>query len=191
MASNQTSNYQLHLWEPGDDFLREEFNENSERVDAALGELLAHIDAVNPVERLGGQTLTAAAARVDVDLSAVDWEKYREVQVWFRVVTSDYYGYKILLDGNAGSVYGSIGQYSRACLSTAQGNRGPQSGNLRFLPGLYLGCIPELSYVSSGASNSAALYWGGTPIHAVNFISDSGSAIFLADSEFRVYGVKK
>ena len=36
MASKQTSNYQLNLWEPGDSFLREEFNENSVKVDGAL-----------------------------------------------------------------------------------------------------------------------------------------------------------
>ena len=39
MASNQTTNYGLHLWEPEDDFLRTEFNENNEKVDAALGEI--------------------------------------------------------------------------------------------------------------------------------------------------------
>lgn len=38
MASNQTTNYGLHLWEPEDDFLRTEFNENNEAIDAALKE---------------------------------------------------------------------------------------------------------------------------------------------------------
>ncbi len=36
MSTNKTTNYQLHLWEPEDDFLREEFNENSTKTDAAL-----------------------------------------------------------------------------------------------------------------------------------------------------------
>ena len=35
MSTNQTASYQLHLWEPGDDFLREEFNENFEALDDA------------------------------------------------------------------------------------------------------------------------------------------------------------
>lgn len=34
MAANRTQRYGLHLWEPGDDFLREEFNENFEALDA-------------------------------------------------------------------------------------------------------------------------------------------------------------
>lgn len=34
MAANRTQRYGLHLWEPGDNFLREEFNENFEALDA-------------------------------------------------------------------------------------------------------------------------------------------------------------
>lgn len=33
MAANRTQRYGLHLWEPGDNFLREEFNENFEALD--------------------------------------------------------------------------------------------------------------------------------------------------------------
>ena len=39
MATNHTTNYALNLWEPTDAFLREEFNENSEKIDAALNAL--------------------------------------------------------------------------------------------------------------------------------------------------------
>ena len=39
MATNHTTNYQLNLWEPGDSFLREEFNQNSQKLDAALNTL--------------------------------------------------------------------------------------------------------------------------------------------------------
>ena len=35
MSSQKTEHYQLHKWEPGDDFLREEFNENFEKLDGA------------------------------------------------------------------------------------------------------------------------------------------------------------
>lgn len=35
MSTNQTQQYGLHLWEPGDGFLREEFNENFAALDAA------------------------------------------------------------------------------------------------------------------------------------------------------------
>ena len=35
MSSHLTEHYQLHTWEPGDDFLRTEFNENFEALDGA------------------------------------------------------------------------------------------------------------------------------------------------------------
>ena len=37
MSTNQTQRYNLHLWEPGDDFLREEFNANFAALDGAVG----------------------------------------------------------------------------------------------------------------------------------------------------------
>ena len=36
MATNHTQNYALNLWEPADKFVREEFNENNEKLEAAL-----------------------------------------------------------------------------------------------------------------------------------------------------------
>ncbi len=36
MSTNKTKNFGLHAWEAADDFLREEFNENFDRIDVAL-----------------------------------------------------------------------------------------------------------------------------------------------------------
>ena len=41
MSSYLTEHYQLHTWEPGDDFLRTEFNENFEALDGALAGKIA------------------------------------------------------------------------------------------------------------------------------------------------------
>ena len=41
MATNHTTNYNLNLWEPQDDFVREEFNENIRKTDEVLAELNA------------------------------------------------------------------------------------------------------------------------------------------------------
>lgn len=49
MASNYTSNYNLPLWAAEDDFLRTEFNEAHQKIDAALGEK-ADADALAAVE---------------------------------------------------------------------------------------------------------------------------------------------
>ncbi|BDF68648.1 hypothetical protein CE91St43_26200 [Oscillospiraceae bacterium] len=40
MAANKTQRYGLHLWEPGDDFLREEFNENFRRLDGGAARVV-------------------------------------------------------------------------------------------------------------------------------------------------------
>ena len=39
MASNYTENYGLCQWEPGDNFVRTEFNQDNARIDAALKDL--------------------------------------------------------------------------------------------------------------------------------------------------------
>ena len=39
MASNYTEHYQLPIWSPEDSFLREEFNESHQKIDAALAGL--------------------------------------------------------------------------------------------------------------------------------------------------------
>ena len=36
MSTKKTEHYGLHVWEPGDDFLREEFNENFELLDQGI-----------------------------------------------------------------------------------------------------------------------------------------------------------
>ena len=36
MSTKKTTNYNLHSWEPDDDFLRSEFNENFDKLDAEL-----------------------------------------------------------------------------------------------------------------------------------------------------------
>ena len=38
MSTKKTEHYGLHVWEPGDDFLREEFNENFAFLDKMLAE---------------------------------------------------------------------------------------------------------------------------------------------------------
>ena len=38
MASNYTEHYQLPIWAPEDSFLREEFNESHQKIDAALAQ---------------------------------------------------------------------------------------------------------------------------------------------------------
>ena len=53
--ANYTEHYQLHQWEPEDDFLRTDFNEDFAKIDAALGE---KADAAALAEKCGAVTGT-------------------------------------------------------------------------------------------------------------------------------------
>ncbi len=63
MATNHTENYALNLWEPTDTFLRTEFNENTQKLDAALK---AEADA-----RAAGDAALQTAVNGKADASAV------------------------------------------------------------------------------------------------------------------------
>ena len=54
MASNHTANYGLCQWEPGDSFVRSEFNGDNEKVDAALHALETGKAAQSAVTALTG-----------------------------------------------------------------------------------------------------------------------------------------
>ena len=53
--ANYTEHYQLHQWEPPDDFLRTDFNTDFAKIDAALGE---KADAAALAEKCGAVTGT-------------------------------------------------------------------------------------------------------------------------------------
>lgn len=61
MSTNLTETYKLHLWEPDDDFLREEFNENTSRTESAL---LA-------VESRANQSISTLRTHVDTQTEAL------------------------------------------------------------------------------------------------------------------------
>ena len=46
MASDYTSNYQLPIWAPEDSFLRTEFNDANQKIDAAITEVAAEVETL-------------------------------------------------------------------------------------------------------------------------------------------------
>ena len=77
MASNYTTNYQLNQWEAGDQVLRTEFNQDNQKIDAALAGK-ADLTQLSEVEalalgradiRLGSYTGDGASSRT-IDLGA-------------------------------------------------------------------------------------------------------------------------
>ena len=70
MATNHTENYNLNLWEPTDKFVREEFNENSEKIDVALGGMLGKPELLQEV------SLRPYVSQFTIDMSEIDWSEW-------------------------------------------------------------------------------------------------------------------
>ena len=69
MATNHTENYNLNLWEPTDKFVREEFNENTSKIDEAF---LNHPSA----ELIASVAVEEENQDLVLDISEVDWSRY-------------------------------------------------------------------------------------------------------------------
>ena len=72
MATNHTTNYQLCQWEATDKVLRTDFNEDNQKIDAALASLSSQI----PLIRLKHFVLSADTKSYALDLEDVDLEDY-------------------------------------------------------------------------------------------------------------------
>ena len=62
MATNHTTNYNLNLWEASDKFVREEFNENSTKIDAAIKAVDAKADTKADAAALTAETTARTSA---------------------------------------------------------------------------------------------------------------------------------
>ena len=79
MASNYTANYGLCQWEPEDKFLREEFNQDNEKIDAAL----------KAAEERAEEKAQAAETKADRALSGLEDQSYN---VYNLILQNDYEG---------------------------------------------------------------------------------------------------
>ena len=121
MASKQTEYYQLCLWDEDDSFLRQEFNEDNLKVDGALGELAARTTYVPLLD----VTTKAQAGQVDLDVSGIDFTKWKKVVVEYDHENDGAAGgtgsrIYVRLNGQAGTVYApySTGGYNAVSAAT-------------------------------------------------------------------------
>ena len=85
--ANYTQNYGLHQWEPGDSFLRTDFNGDFAKIDGALGTLKGRVElkaeeSALPRDRLLEWTTSTSTNRVDLDLSRFDLSRYLELVIY-------------------------------------------------------------------------------------------------------------
>ena len=85
MATNHTQNYALNLWEPADKFVREEFNENSNKIDPAIKAVDAKADTKASTAALNALTQTVdQKARVIVGYYTGDGQASRIINLGVR-----------------------------------------------------------------------------------------------------------
>lgn len=75
MSSGKTSRLGLNQWVPTDPFRMEEMNADNSKIDAAIAAIPISI------VKLGQIVTTAAADKIDIDLSTIQWSKYRRVYI--------------------------------------------------------------------------------------------------------------
>lgn len=77
MSSKKSKKLGMHIWEPQDKFVREEFNENTEKIDAAVEKLEEEIRMV----KLLDTTLAAGTSRWVIDVSGIDFTQYMRLEL--------------------------------------------------------------------------------------------------------------
>lgn len=69
----KTKNYGLNHWDETDRILREDFNTDNAKIDAALLQ--------NPIVKLREIVTTSNASQVDIDISDFDWNTFRRLLI--------------------------------------------------------------------------------------------------------------
>ena len=107
----QTSNYQLNQWDPEDRILREDFNADNGKIDAALAE----IKAASPYVKLAEVTAQTQTGQIDLDVSGIDFSQYLKVELF---VHSPTYagGYNIQVNNM------TSGYYRASCSGNGSGD---------------------------------------------------------------------
>ncbi len=106
MSTNHTPNYQLSQWEPSDQFVRTDFNEDNAKIDSALK---ANADAVSMAAqanlwvKVGEASLSSASRALSV--SVPNASQFRELRVYASPKTASEGLAKISLNGSTAAQY--------------------------------------------------------------------------------------
>ena len=170
-STNKTTNLRLNQWEGSDPILRTDFNQDNTKIDQAV--------AARALVRLTGETLTAAAGTITVDLLNYDLAQYEALELTLAPITS-----------GTGTTTLTVGEANPVSLAdlTADGSRGLVI-HLHFLPGGVGGWwfAPGLTTGNTGGFLAA----GVTPADLGELILSSLSATYQAGTSWTLYGLKK
>lgn len=97
MSTNHTPNFNLCQWEAADKVLRDDFNQDNAKIDAALRDMRPYL--------LHSFTTEADTESVDFDISGIEWNQYR--WVIFEAIMSNMAFIELNVNGSAWCSHGS------------------------------------------------------------------------------------
>ena len=185
----QTSNYQLNQWDAQDRILREDFNDDNEKIDAALAE----IKAAGAYVKLKEVTLSVPANRIDVDLSDVDFREYERLFIYCSLPNESNPRYTVRLDNIADSCY-SGGSSAGICNHCGEFSPNGELQSLELAASANRSLVISRvagdggGGVTYNAITSERWRFGETGPNSINF---THSTNFLTGSYVRVYGLRR
>ena len=78
----------MPTWVETDRIQMDDFNDMTDKLDAAIAAVNQRIDQVNPVVKLKELLLTENQSQVNLDLSDVDWSPYTGARIWMECKTT-------------------------------------------------------------------------------------------------------
>ena len=188
MASNYTTNYELPLWEPQDSFLRTEFNEAHQKIDAAIASKVDAAAIEDKIKKLKSGTTTADANKVSIDLTGIDLDQYRELELYLTgSINSNVELYMTLSNDQSSEYLTGNGSTAGTCIGLTSSFQDCASLICKLFPtGLSGGAVGILYHVmGTGSSNFFRPAQGMACRRALAF--DSLTSIeFFAKSGFQL-----
>lgn len=207
MSSGKTAALALNQWQLSDAFRMEEFNEDNQKLDAAV--------AAVPYVKLMDVTTTANAQTVELDLSGVDTSKFAKLELFtaFKVTNggSAEYAY-IYMRLNDVPSYAASGTESQGTTQSFAGRCPAQNDGsviatfhsemmCPFVKGLAKNYLLIHSMGSGGWGNRYAAYMDNataldtesqyvTPLKKLSFTGSVSNVSILSGTRFILYGVK-
>ena len=156
----KTANYQLNQWDPGDRILREEFNEDNARIDAA-------IEAANPLRSLSLTELAEDSGQLNLDLSAVDWSQYWEVRAYFELTGTENGTVTVLIDNMRTGYSNSLGNSAASLAGLALSTSCLQGCVRLYRQGITVGAVVEAAAPRAVITEGC---YSGTAVQSLNFV---------------------
>ena len=172
--STQTEHLGLHQWESTDPFLREDFNEDNRKIDAAVNRAQTTADGATNFIKLMDFTTEEEAQQIDLDVSQLNLPQYNRVFLRMENAITSAVSLQVRLNNIADRIYDRSGEnYSSKAAAFFEWN----VGNSGKLDGYLGGCSAEFFFLGGIIGARIFGIYGGTYEDTVQAYLD-GHALF-------------